>query len=215
MKYGDRGRKSPLDMRPYVAVAGGLLALGGVLAVGIPAAFAVGAATVAFGLGFSLVPRPKSTTEIILAPEVTQAMLDEFIMKGGKGLDRIRELNLQIPKAEMSTRVDALCEVVEQILDNCEKDPQDIRAARSFDFYLDKLAQYLTGYIQLLAAGSKLKNAETLARLASTEQLIDLATQKFKELYQAMLENDLRNLEAKSGALQMMFGEDGPAAAGS
>jgi hypothetical protein len=204
-----------VDGRPFAAVASGLAVFAGVLYFGIPGAFAAGAAAVAFGLGFTLVPRPKSPAEIILAPEVSQATLDEFLTKGGKGLDRIRELNLQIPKGDMSRKVDALCDVIEHILDNCEKDPQDVRAARSFEFYLDKLAQYLAGYVEMLEAGSKLQNPEMLKRLESTEQLIDRATLKFKDLYQAMLENDLRNLEAKSGALQMMFGSDEPGALGS
>jgi hypothetical protein len=215
LKYSARGRKPPMDVRPFAAVTGGLVIFGGVLALGIPAAFAVGAAAVAFGLGYSLLPRPKSAAEIVLAPDVTQAMLDDFLARGGKGLDKLRELNLQIHKVDMSKKVDGLCDVIEHILDNCKKDPQDIRSARSFDFYLDKLAQYLSGYIELLDAGSKLQNPDTLKRLTTTEQLIDRATLKFQELHQAMLENDLRTLEAKSGALQMMFGNDEPTAPGS
>ena len=191
-----------------LGVLAGLGVFGGAVAAGIPVLFAAGAGAVAFATAYALTPRRKTPAEILLAPEVTQQMLDDYVRRGRGALDRIRELNLKIDRRTMGAKIDALCETLDRILANCEKDPSDIRAARSLPFYVEKIEEYVRGYVTLLEAGEH--DRDVLQRLDGTEAMIVRATGKFEDLYKAMLENDLRALEAKAGALSMEFGSEEP-----
>src|SRR5262245_29795025 len=141
--------------KEVVGVLAGLGLFGGALAVGIPFVFAAGAGAVAFAAGYALVPRRRTAAEILLAPEVTQQMLDEFLHRGRSALGRVRALRPKLQGRPMGEKTDALCNTLERILDNCEKDPQDIRAARSLPFYVEKIEEFVSGYAMLAEAGAR------------------------------------------------------------
>jgi len=190
-------------------VLAGLGAFGAALLLGIPALFAVGAGAFAFASAYALTPRPKRPAEILLAPEVTQQMLDEFRRRIAGSVERIRQVRARIKRAPMAGRLDTLCELLNKILANCDRDPQDIRAARSLPFYVEKIEEYVNGYATVFEAGEH--DSDVVKRLQATEAMVERATDRFEEIYRAMLENDLRALEAKAGALSMEFGAEEPA----
>ena len=192
--------------KEVVGVVAGLGLFGGALAVGIPFVFAAGAGAVAFAASYALVPRRRSAAEIVLAPDVTRAMLDEFLRRGRSALARVRSLQPRLKGSPMGQKVDTLCETLARILDNCEKDPQDIRSARSLPFYVEKIEEYVSGYVSLFEASTR--DRDVRQRLAATEAMIVRATAKFEEMHKAMLENDIRALEARAGALSMEFGDE-------
>jgi hypothetical protein len=187
-------------------VVAGLAVFGGALVVGIPALFAVGAGAVAFTSGYVLTPRRKTAAEILLAPEVTQQMLDEFRDRITGASNRILALRGRVDGTSMTGRIDTLCELLVRILATCERDPQDIRAARSLPFYVEKIEEYVKGYVDVYQAGEK--DPDVLKRLNGTEAMVVRATSRFEEIHRAMIENDLRALEAKAGALSMEFGAE-------
>lgn len=186
----------------------GLAVFGGAIVVDIPVLFAAAAAAVAFASGYMLTPRRRTAAEILIAPEVTQQMLDEFRDRIAGALGRILTLRGRIARTSMAGRIDALCELLNRIVANCERDPEDIRAARSLPFYVEKLEEYVTGYVDLYEAGEQ--NPEVRKRLSGTEAMVARATARFEEIHRAMLENDLRALEAKAGALSIEFGAEDP-----
>jgi 5-bromo-4-chloroindolyl phosphate hydrolysis protein len=192
-----------------VGVVAGLAVFGGALVVGIPALFAVGAGAVAFASGYTLTPRRKTAAEILLAPEVTQQTLDDFRRRITSAVARMRELQKRIGRTSMAGRIDALSALLDKILATCERDPQDIRAARSLPFYVEKIEEYVKGYVDVYEVGEQ--DQDVLNRLRGTEAMVVRATDRFEEIHRAMIENDLRALEAKAGALSMEFGTEEPA----
>src|SRR6516225_4787401 len=130
-----RGRPAGPELpdvgKEVVGVLAGLGLFGGALAVGIPFVFAAGAGAVAFAAGYALVPRRRSLADLVLAPDVTRGMLDEFLRRGRGALARVRALRPRLEGSPMGSKVETLCDTLGRILDNCEKDPQDIRSARS------------------------------------------------------------------------------------
>jgi len=201
--------------KEVVGVLAGLSLFGGTLAMGIPFLFAAGAGAVAFAAGYTLVPRRRTAAEILLAPEVTQQMLDEFLSRGRTALARVRALEPRLQGSPLAAKVSGLTDTLQRILDNCEKDPQDVRSARSLPFYMEKIEEYVSSYATLVEAGKG--DPDVRRRLEATEAMIVRAATKFEEMHRAMLENDLRALEARAGALSMEFGEEDspPAEAGS
>ena len=187
----------------------GLGAFGAALVMGIPAWFAIGAGAVAFASAYALTPRPKRPAEILLAPEVTQQMLDDFRSRIAGSVERIGQLRARIPRTPMAGRLDTLSELLDKIVVNCERDPEDIRAARSLPFYVEKIEEYVKGYVSVFEAGEH--DNDVVKRLQATEAMVVRATDRFEEIYRAMLENDLRALEARAGALSMEFGAEEPA----
>ena len=196
-----------------MGVVAGLAVFGGALVVGIPALFAVGAGAVAFASGYTLTPRRKTAAEILLAPEVTQQTLDDFRGRITSAVARMRELRKRIGRTSMAGRIDALSALLDKILATCERDPQDIRAARSLPFYVEKIEEYVKGYVDVYEVGEQ--DQDVLNRLRGTEAMVVRATDRFEEIHRAMIENDLRALEAKAGALSMEFGAEEPARAAS
>src|SRR5262245_37181508 len=192
--------------KEVVSVLAGLGLFGGALVAGIPFVFAAGAGAVAFATAYALVPRRPSAAEILLAPEVTRAMLEQFLRRGRSALLRVVALRPRLHKTPMAQKVDALCDTLTNILDSCEKDPQDIRSARSVPFYVEKIEEYVSSYLTLFEASAR--DPDLRQRLALTEAMIVRATARFEEMHKAMLENDLRALEARAGALSMEFGHD-------
>ena len=194
--------------KEFAGVAAGLAVFGGAVAVGIPLLFAVGAGAVAFASGYALTPRRKTAAEILLAPEVTQQMLDEFRDRIAGASNRILALRGRVARTSMAGRIETVCELLVRILATCERDPQDIRAARSLPFYVEKIEEYVRGYVDVYEAGER--EPDVLKRLSGTEAMVVRATERFEEIHRAMIENDLRALEAKAGALSMEFGAEDP-----
>src|SRR5262249_47138984 len=143
---GPRRPALPDIGKEVVGVLAGLGLFGGALAAGIPFLFAAGAGAVAFAAGYALVPRRRTAAEILLAPEVTQQMLDEFLRRGNAALARVRALQPRLAGTTMEKKVVDLSDVLERVLGNCQKDPQDIRSARSLPFYVEKIEEYVNGY---------------------------------------------------------------------
>jgi len=201
--------------KEVVGVVAGLGLFGCTLAMGIPLLFAAGAGAVAFAAGYALVPRRRTAAEVLLAPEVTQQMLNEFLQRGRAALARVRALEPRLQASPLAAKMGSLCDTLERILDNCERDPQDIRSARSLPFYVEKIEEYVSSYATLVEAGKG--DPDVRRRLEATEAMIVRAATKFEEMHRAMLENDLRALEARAGALSMEFGEEdtSPAQTGS
>src|SRR5262245_15839495 len=207
-----RGRPAGPELPDFgkevVGVLAGLSLFGGALVAGIPLVFAAGAGAVAFAAGYALVPRRRSAAEIVLAPEVTRGMLDEFLRRGRSALARVQALQPRLQGSPMGGKVGTLCDTLARILDNCERDPQDIRSARSLPFYVEKIEEYVRGYVTLFEASAR--DPDVRQRLQASEAMMVRATAKFEEMHKAMIENDLRALEARAGALSMEFGrEDG------
>ena len=208
---GGRSRSALPDVgKEVAAVVAGLGLFGGALAVGIPFVFAAGAGAVAFATAYTLVPRRRTAAEVLLAPDVTQQLLDEFLRRGRSALARVRALRPRLEGTPMGGKTDALCGTLQRIFDDCEKDPQDIRSARSLPFYVEKIEEYVDSYATLAEAGQRDHDVRT--RLEATEAMIVSATAKFEDMYRAMLENDLRALEARAAALSIEFGGEEPAA---
>src|SRR5262245_65010780 len=121
-------------------------------------------------------------------------MLDDFRRRILGAVGRMRELGQKIGRKPMATQIASLCDLLERIVANCERDPEDIRAARSLPFYVEKVEEYVKCYVTLAKAGEN--DPDIIKRLESTEAMIVCATGRFEEIHKAMRENDLRSREA-------------------
>src|SRR5262249_3305331 len=141
----------PMSRMPDIRkeVAGGFAALGlfaGGLAVGIPVVFAGAAAAAAFWAAWTLVPRRRSAADSVLAPRVEQESVDVYVGDCMAAVLRIEISGKAIEGTPIGPRMKELSTLLRRILEDCRKDPSDIRVEPQLPALLEMLASMLERY---------------------------------------------------------------------
>jgi len=183
-------------------VAGGVAALGlfaGGLAVGIPVVFAGAAAAAAFWAAWSLVPRGRSAADVVLAPGVSQENLDAYVGDCMAAVLRIEMSGKAIDGTPIGPRMKDLSTLLRRILEDCRKDPSDIRVEPQLPALLEMLASMLERYRDVAPRADHA--GPVRAQLKQIEDAVGTSIRWLLELEQRMLHNDILDGTAQAQTL--------------
>ena len=155
-----------------------------------------------FGAGMLLFSRKKPE---VIAQEID---LKTAVSNGQKKLVEIQKFQKLIKKPVVVAKVKEICEVIEKILEDLEKDPQDLKAARQFlDYYLDSTIKILNRYVELSA--QNISDDSIKASLLKVENMLQTIKDAFEKKLAQLLSNDVMDLDTELSLLDQSINMDG------
>ncbi len=137
----------------------------------------------------------------------TKEVVDAITL-GTTKLAKIRAAALQIRAPNTQRRIKKICEIGDKIIEDFRVDPKDVRLARSWlNTYLDQTLDIVTKYAQLSRTGAR--NLEAQKIMTSCEETLDLIEEKFAELLDKLLHNDVMDLDVDITVIKNMLKQEG------
>jgi hypothetical protein len=165
-------------------------------------------ATAGFAAGLLALRRPRKLP--IDAAGVTAEMRAAAVREGR---EKLAELTGAIRSIAGPARVrfDAVRAAAAKIVEDLERNPRDVRAARQFlGYYLDATVRICSSYAELAATGLSGEGiAESLAR---TESLLDTIRRAFEQQHVKLLAGEVLDLDTEIALLEKTMRGEGIAA---
>lgn len=161
-------------------------------------------------LGQSKSETPKLSVEAMakMGTDINTKEVVEAIALGTDKLKRIRDAAQQIRSPNTQRRIKKICEIGDKIIEDFRIDPKDVKLARSWlNTYLDQTLDIVSQYAQLSRTGAR--NLEAQKLMASCEDTLDLIEEKFQELLDKLLENDVMDLDVNKTVIENMLKQEG------
>ena len=133
---------------------------------------------------------------------ITREELRGFIAPCENTLHIMWDMLLQIEDETFSESVERFCKIVRKHINNFRKDPEDIQHFRSFPRHLEKMSELLCRYIDLSKHAERESAQQACAHLHET---FDKAADKFDEMLDTLLLNDIRRLEANAETMERIL----------
>jgi 5-bromo-4-chloroindolyl phosphate hydrolysis protein len=169
------------------------------LLLGVPLVWSLAAGAAGWGAGL-LVFRRRPAVEVAL-DGATREMRLAALREGTDKLADIRRTVSRIADPRVRGKGDAVCTVVQNILEDLRKDPGDIRSARQFlSYYLDATGRIFTRYVELADTG--LATADIASSMRRVEQTMDTMRSAFEKQHARLLEHDVLDLDSEIALLE-------------
>lgn len=198
---------------------GGMLGLPtnffGDLAISLPLAAATGA-----GLWYFFPGRRPATKEDIErlykhiddiaagTSGVDTKLVVEAIKMGNDKLDRILMEASQIKAPNTVRRIKHIDSIGRKIVEDFRVDPKDVLIAQSWlNSYLDETITLVKGYAQLSRTGAR--SIEAQKQMAQFEEMLDTIEQKFQELLDKLLSNDVMDFDVNMTVMKTRLQNEG------
>lgn len=148
----------------------------------------------------------------ILTPE-QQKELSIMMSDGQKGINRIHELNSEIPGEAITEKLDSLESLLAEIFDRVREHPEQMKSCHKLmDYYLPtmiKLVEAYAEYDKVSAPG-----ADILRAKEEIEKTLDTINQAFVELLNKLFRDSVWDVTADAKVLTTMLQQEGLAADG-
>lgn len=137
-----------------------------------------------------------------------QAALAKMVQEGSDYIRRIREINNELPDPVISSKLDDLEKVCQQIFAYVADHPDRLSAIRKFmSYYLPTTLKLLEAYCKLERRNTGVESEQkTKEEILSALDNINLA---FHNLLDDLMENDYLDLSADISVLQSMLAQEG------
>ena len=116
---------------------------------------------------------------------------------------KIKEVckDVEVLNGDIKIKVEKLCEMSEQILENVKKSPKNIKSVkRVFSYYLETTDRILDMYTELSA--NDIQSSEMEARLKKVENTLDLIIIAFQQYIEKSMETQVVNLDIEIELLE-------------
>ena len=197
-------------------LAGALLGLPfhflGDLAVGIPAALVTAAGIFKFWPSAQQIRREEAIDNAIAAV-AAQSGIDtkevvEAINTATNKLATVRKHALDIHAPNTKRRIERICKVGDQIVEDFRIDPKDVRVARSWiGIYLDQTVDLVKAYAVLSRTGSR--SIEAQEKMAKFDDTLELIETEFNNLLKSLVDNDVADFDVNSAVMRDMLKQEG------
>jgi hypothetical protein len=158
-----------------------------------------------FGAGL-LIARRRPELHVEL-PGVTAEMRAAALREGRAKLAELSEAIRGIYGPARS-RFDAVREAAARIVEDLERNPRDVRAARQFlGYYLDATIRVCSSYAELASTG--LHGEGIAASLARTESLLDTIRRAFEQQHAKLLAGEVLDLDTEIALLERTMRGEG------
>jgi len=140
--------------------------------------------------------------------EATDGYSSEEIMKmlqhAFKKIRSIELANDKINNIEFNQRIDRICKIADNILQDIEKDPRDLRRARKFlNTYLEGAKKVTEGY------ANTHKDTQTGELEQNFRQVLETIETVFQEQHQKLQEDDIFDLDVQIEVLNTQLKREG------
>ena len=180
-----------------------LLAVAGSAAVGLGIYFltnlhemiALGAAIVSFGLIHFIIPRAQEDGEVMVAPGVTRADLNQVQAQGRVQIARLEEALGRLPDKDPAMAIiRSIEDIFGSIYTNLDNDPGDIPTSRAFlSFHSNDAIGLIESYSKLVS--NRLPDDGKMEQITASRDRFVSIEKAFRAQYNAMLANDVSALE--------------------
>jgi len=158
-----------------------------------------------FGFRFLLPPKQRRV-QVQLPEGVDQQTFDAFMLHCQENLALMRRTSERIHAPIFRDTTLQLCHIIKDIVENFEKDPTDIRAAKAFPDRLVRLNEMLETYLEL--SGQRSQSTQTRRALDTTEAVVGRAVEKFELLLLRLQENEAIDLSTNAKTLDSLLSLD-------
>ena len=152
------------------------------------------------------------TTEFIEIPEepvrTGNAEIDELFDKGGKAVEEIHALSLNISDARVAAKLRDLAAVTERIFKRLHSNPDDFKQIRRFsDLHLPTVMKILRTYESL--KGSDIRGENITNTLERIDSALVSILESFKKFYDSLYYHQALDIEVDIDVLETMLKKEG------
>lgn len=134
--------------------------------------------------------------------------LDAVIRQGRSSVQRIRELNDEIPDYKISAQLKQIEILTASIIDQVEKKEDKLKSVRQFmNYYLPTTIKLLEQYVQMQNVGLKGENIEN--GMKQIEDMLDKVIVAFQKQLDDLFERDIVDITAEIQVMERMMASQG------
>ncbi len=139
---------------------------------------------------------------------ISQEMLNEALKTGKEESTEIKRLSLLIQDEEIRKEALGIAKVYDDILEDIQKDPKDLRTARSFlNYYPDAVIKILRRYTEIQPRSSI--DPSIKASLVKAEKMINTIAGGFNKQLAQLLQDDVMDLDTELELLRRTMQSEG------
>lgn len=139
---------------------------------------------------------------------ITKEMHDAAVTEGRRKLSKLRASTDRIQDRSIQIKAGNICVLTEKVLDTIEKDPKDLKPARSFlHYYLDTAMNILHRYNDI--AGREVRSKDVEAVLRKVDRTLETLEQAFEMQLAKLMENDVMDLDTELTVLEKTIEMEG------
>lgn len=139
---------------------------------------------------------------------ISSESLRHAVEEGTAKNTKLRKLAKQITEAKTSSTILQIAEIVDEIIDDIQKDPKDLKLANKFlSYYLNTTIKISERYIAL--ASQKVKSKELMLSLEKTEDILKKLLNAFSLQLTKLLEDDVMDLNSELELLDITIKAEG------
>ncbi|KJR40883.1 5-bromo-4-chloroindolyl phosphate hydrolysis protein [Candidatus Magnetoovum chiemensis] len=153
--------------------------------------------------------KAKKQIEIDLEDRGLSYDIIQITLKEGKDkVANLQNLGASIEKQSVRAKVIEICEIANKILDNIEKNPEDVKSAKKFfSYYLDATITILNKYSEITKHKAKGSNIDTT--IDKVESILDTIKEAFEKQHSKLYENDVIDLDTEISVLEQTLKSEG------
>ena len=150
-------------------------------------------------------PEPAPQQE---AGSTGNAELDAVLKQGQESVQRIRELNDEIPDFKLSAQLKQLELLTQKIFDYVRQHPENLKQIRQFlNYYLPTTIRLLEQYVVLQNQGLRTGNIDE--GMTKIETMLEKVIAAFQQQLDSLFENDVVDITAEIRVMEKMMASEG------
>ena len=149
-------------------------------------------------------PEPKKQPQA----STGNAELDAVLKQGAESVEKIQQLNDEIPDFKLSAQIKQIEILTEKIFAYVKEHPQDIRQIRQFmNYYLPTTIKLLEQYVVLQNQGMRMGNIDE--GMKKIEEMLDKVIVAFQQQLDSLFESSVVDITADIQVMEQMMQSEG------
>lgn len=152
--------------------------------------------------------KPEPKPEPVQPKSTGNPELDAVVNQGRRSVERIRQLNDEIPDYKVSAQLKQIEILTASIIDQVEKKEDKLKQTRQFmNYYLPTTIKLLEQYVQMQDVGLRGENIS--AGMKQIEELLDKVIVAFQKQLDSLFERDVVDITADIQVMERMMAAQG------
>ena len=136
------------------------------------------------------------------------AELDAILKQGTQAVEKIQQLNDEIPDFKLSAQIKQIEVLTEKIFAYVKEHPQDVRQIRQFlNYYLPTTIKLLEQYVVLQNQGMRMGNIDE--GMKKIEEMLDKIIVAFQRQLDSLFESSVVDITADIQVMEQMMASEG------
>lgn len=161
-------------------------------------------------------PQPEPVKQAAAKPEPEKkaeqttgnAELDAILKQGTEAVEKIQQLNDEIPDFKLSAQIKQIEILTEKIFAYVKEHPQDVRQIRQFlNYYLPTTIKLLEQYVVLQKQGMRMGNIDE--GMKKIEDMLDKIIVAFQRQLDGLFESSVVDITADIQVMEQMMASEG------